>query len=93
MRVRVLFVLVFPMFMRMPVLVSAVVTVLMFILLVRVRRAFVDAKLHALEMVSLRPLEVHVKVAEIELRQLPFERGRFHAEIDERADRHVAADA
>ena len=38
-------------------------------------------------------LEVHVEIAECEFRQLPFEGGGFHAEIDERADGHVAADA
>jgi hypothetical protein len=34
-----------------------------------------------------------VKFAEIELREFPFKSGRFHAEINERADSHVSADS
>ena len=87
------------------VFVPAIVTVLMsmrvvlviavpvLILPVRVGRAFVNAKLHALDILPLRALEVHVEIAEVELREFPFERGGLHAEIDERADGHVAADA
>jgi hypothetical protein len=76
------------------VLVAAAVLVLVrgLILRVRVGRAFVDAKFHALDLLPLLAGEVHVEVAEVELRQLPFERGRFHTEIDQRADGHVAAD-
>lgn len=78
---------------RMPMIMPAIVPMLMFILIVRVRRTFMDAKFHAFQIMPLRPLEVHVEIAEVELRELPFERGWFHAEIDECADRHVAADA
>ena len=76
------------------VIVAAAVLMLVrgLILRVRVGRAFVDAKFHALDLLPLLAVEVHVEVAEVELRQLPFERGRFHAEIDQRADGHVAAD-
>jgi hypothetical protein len=86
-------------FVRMPVLmrvfmrVFARVSLLLdsrFILLVGVRRTFMDAKLHTLDALPLGALEVHVKVADLELRKFPFQRRRLHAEIDEGADRHVA---
>ena len=71
----------------MPVLVSAFVPVLV------VRRAAVDVEFHALDVLPLRAVVVHVEVADVQLAQLPFERTGFHAEINERADHHVAADA
>ena len=63
------------------------------VLRVRVRGAFVDTEFHAFDVLPLLPFEVHVKVADLQLGKLPLESGRLHAEIDERADRHVAADA
>src|SRR5438045_989157 len=57
------------------------------------RRAFMHAEFHPFDVLSLLPLEVHVEVADVELRQLPFERRRFDAEIAKRTDRHVAANA
>ena len=60
---------------------------------VPVRRTLVDAELHPFDLMPLRTVEVHVKIAEIELRKFPFKRGRFHAEIDQCADSHVTADA
>jgi hypothetical protein len=78
-------VMMMPVFMRVAVLVR-------FVLVVRVRRACVDAKLHAFQLLPLFPLKVHVEIAEVELRELPFESGRFYAEIDERTNRHIAAD-
>ena len=87
-------------FVVMPVLVLVLMflllvmmPVLVFILVMRVRRAFVDAELDPLDALALLPLEVHVKIAERELREFPFEGGRLDAEIDQCADRHVAADA
>ena len=80
------------MLMFMSVLVL-VVAFALFILVVRVRRALVDAELHALHLLPLLAVEVHVEIAEIELRELPFEGRGFHAEIDEGADGHVAGDA
>jgi len=74
------------------VVVVAAVMMPVLILRVRVRRAFVDAKFHTLDLLPLLAVEVHVKITEVELRQLPFEGGGFHAEIDEGADGHVAAD-
>ena len=91
MRMRMMFV--FLMLMGMPVIVSAMIAVLVFVLFVRVSRSFMNAKFHALDIVPLLTLEVHVKIAEIKLRQFPFESGRFHAEIDQCADSHVTADA
>jgi len=63
------------------------------VLVVRVRGAFVNAKFHALHLLPLLAVEVHVKIAEIELRELPLEGGRFHAKINKGADGHVAGDA
>ena len=65
----------------------------LFVLVVRVCRAFVDAELHAFHLLPLLALEVHVEIAEVELRELPFESRGFHAEIDEGAHGHVAGDA
>jgi hypothetical protein len=65
----------------------------LFLLVVRVRRAFVDAELHAFHLLPLLPLEVHVEIAEIELGEFPFEGRWFYTEIDEGADGHVAGDA
>ena len=86
------------MFVRTSVLVVVIVfflvmMMLRLVLLVRVRRAFVNAEFHPLDALPLLPFEVHVKVADLELRELPFECGWLHAEIDERADGHVAGDA
>jgi hypothetical protein len=58
-----------------------------------VRRAAVDVELHALDVLPLRAVVVHVEVADVQLAQLPFERAGLHAEVNERADHHVAADA
>ena len=74
----------------MPVLVSAVV--MMFAVLV-VRRAAVDVEFHALDVLPLFAVIVHVEIADVQLAQLPFERAGFHAEVNERADHHVATDA
>ena len=77
------------MMMVMPV----IVIVLFLILVVGVGRAFVDAKLHAFDLLALLPLEVHVEIAEVELGELPLEGGRLDAEVDEGAHGHVAGDA
>jgi len=65
----------------------------MFIVVVRVRCALMDAELNSLDALSLLSLEVHMKIAECEFGELPLESRRFDAEIDQGADRHVAADA
>jgi hypothetical protein len=85
---------VFLMFVRMRfVAVMMLVPAFRFVLIVRVRRAFVDAEFHALDRLPLLPLEVHVKIADLHFRQLPFKYGRRHAEIAKRADGHVTADS
>jgi len=61
--------------------------------LLPVRRAAVDVEFHALDILPLRAVVVHVEIAEVQLAQLPFERAGFHAEVDECADCHVATDA
>jgi hypothetical protein len=82
------------MVMLVPVIMAAIVAMFMgFILVVRMGGPFVDAKFHALHGLTLLPVEVHVEVADVELGELPLQRGGFDAEIDECADRHVAADA
>jgi hypothetical protein len=70
-----------------------VVLVLVLVLFVGVRRALVDTEFHAFDVLALLALEVHVKVADVELGEFPLERGGFHAEVGERADGHVAADS
>ena len=76
----------------MPVLMRVLMSVATF-LPVPVRRPVVDVKFHALDLLPLCEVVVHVEVAEIQLAQLPFERAGFHAQVNECADHHVAADA
>lgn len=77
-----------------PVLVSVLVSVLvMMFAVLMVCRAAVDVELHALDVLPLCAVVVHVEVADVQLAQLPFERAGFHAEVNERADHHVATDA
>ena len=56
------------------------------VLIVRVRRAFVDAELHAFDLLPLRPLEVHVKVADRRASRAPT-RGWTASRRDRRARR------
>ena len=44
--------------------------------------SFVNGELHAFDFLPFLPIEVEVKVAEGELREFPFEGGRFDAEVD-----------
>ena len=77
-------------------LVRALVSVFMrmrVLAVLLVRRAAVDVEFHALDVLPLRAVVMHVEVAEVQFAQLPFERAGFHAEVDECADHHVAADA
>ena len=80
------------------VVVTAGVVVLLLVLVivvarVAVGRAFVDGEADAGDVFAFVLLEVHVEVAEVELREFPFENGRFEAECDECAECHVSADA
>ena len=88
-------------FVRMLVFVMRVFVVMMlplammvvFVLIVRVGRAFVDTEFHALDLLPLLAFEVHLKNADVELREFPFEGRRFDAEVNEGAHGHVAGDA
>lgn len=86
-----------PVFMGVSVLMAmamaVIVTAARLILIVRVGRALMDAKLHAFDCLTLGAVEVHVKVPDIELGKFPLECGGLDAEIDEGADGHIAADA
>ena len=73
--------------MNLPVLIGFLV------LIVRVGRSGVDAELDPLDPLLLTTLEVHVKVAEIKLRQLPLERRRLDPQVAQRPNGHIAADA
>ena len=89
------------MMVAMPMIVVVVVimvvvlmaVIVRFVLVVRVRGALVDAEFYAFHFLPLFPVEVHVKIADIELGQFPLQRGGFDAEIDKGADGHIAADA
>ena len=85
----------FMLVMSMPLLAMVMMMMLVpvLVLLVRMRRALVDAEGHALHVQPLLPLEMHVKIADLQFGELPLEEGRLDAEIAERADGHVAADA
>ncbi len=80
----------------MLVVVMVVVAIAMLVSLALVgcvRRAFVNAKLDAFDFVPVLAVEMHVEIAEVELRELPLERRGFDAKVDERADRHVTGNA
>jgi len=81
-----------PMFVLVMMMPFAMVAVL-FVLVVGVRRAFVNAELHPFHLLPLLAVEVHMEIAEVELGELPFEGGGLDAEIDQSADGHVAGDA
>jgi hypothetical protein len=55
--------------------------------------AAMDVELHALDVLTLRAVEVHVEVAEIEFSDFPLQCAGFHPEVNESAHRHVAADS
>jgi hypothetical protein len=71
----------------LPVLIGVI------ILFVCVDGTSVNAEFHAFHLLALGAFEVHVKIAQFELRKLPFECGWLDAQITEGADRHIAADA
>ena len=64
-----------------------------FVSMPAVRGTLVDVEFHPLDVFPLRAVTVHVEIAEIQLAQFPFEGAGQDAEIDERADHHVAADS
>jgi hypothetical protein len=85
MRMRFL-VVVPPCAMKVPVLFGIV-------LIVGMRSTAMDPKLDALNALPLLPLEVHMKVADLHLREFPFQRGGLYAKVAKCAYHHVAADA
>ena len=91
-------VLVFPLcvFVRMRMSVGMGMRVFRFVVLVLLRpmdSSFVDCETHAFDLLPLRPVEMHMKLADWKLGQFPLESGRTDAEIDQRAYGHVATDA
>ena len=87
----------------MPVMMSVFMIMAMFpvpmcmlmivLMLMLVGRTFMDAEMNAFDLLPLRAIEVHVKIADLELGKLPFQSGRFDTKITQSADHHVAADA
>jgi hypothetical protein len=67
--------------------------VMMCVLLVGVCRTYVDAEFDSGDPLPLGTLEVRVKVADVQFREFPLEGRRLHAQVAERADRHIAADS
>jgi hypothetical protein len=57
-----------------------------------VRAPFVNGEMDSFDTFALGSIKVHVKIAEIDFRQLPLERGRFDAQVHQSANGHVAAD-
>jgi hypothetical protein len=52
-----------------------------------------NIEFHSLDILPLFTVRMHVKVAEVQLSEFPFEGARLDAKVDERANHHVAADA
>jgi hypothetical protein len=79
---RVLMLVRMAVFVRMALLAVVVVmtaTVAVLVPVFVVRRPGVDVELHALDVLPLRPVVMHVKVAEVQLAQFPFQRAGLHA--------------
>ena len=57
------------------------------------RSGTVDTKFHTFDVFPLVAIDMHMEIAYVEFRQFPFQRRRFHPEIAECADSHVAADS
>lgn len=93
MLVTVLMLMGVPMFVRMAMLMLAMMMVTAAIAVFVMRGPFVNVEFHALDVLPLGAVVVHVKVAKLEFVQLPLEGAGLHAEIDKRADHHVAADS
>jgi len=85
--------LLFVFFVVMSFVVVVPATPARFVLLVPVGCPLVDSKLHPLDGLPLLALEVHVEIPKLKLGEFPLESGRFDAEVAERTDGHVAADA
>ena len=77
------------MFMFVRMLVGVV---LLFVLVVGVRGAGVDGKFHALDILPHLALPVGVEIADLQLAELPLERGGLYPQVAERPHGHVTAD-
>ena len=75
------------------IMVVIMMTAALVMIVVVMRSAAVDVEFHALDVLPLRTIVVHVEIAKAEFAELPFEAAWFHPEINERADHHVAADS
>ena len=63
------------------------------ILIMSMRRPFMNPKFHPFDGLALLPLEVHVEVTDLDLREFPLEGRWADPEITQRAHGHIAADA
>ena len=61
--------------------------------LVHMHSTAVNGKPHPLDVLPFSPLKVHVEIADLQLAQLPFEGGRLHPQVAQRAYHHIAGDA
>jgi len=92
--VPMLMILVILMILVMVILVLVMMMFAMILVLMRLMGSTgVDAEAHPFDLLPLGPLEMHVEIPDVDLRQLPFERRRFQPEVAQGADHHVAADA
>jgi hypothetical protein len=82
-------------FMGVLVIVGMFMLVLIriFILVVGVDSAPVNAEFHAFDLLAFGAFEVHVEIAQVELGKLPFESGRLDSQVAQSTHGHIAADA
>jgi hypothetical protein len=57
------------------------------------RGPFMNAEFHAFDFAPLLPVEMHVKIPQVQFGEFPFQGGRFDAEVAESPNGHVTADA
>ena len=85
-------------FVRMAVFLFLIVVVMMVsaavsVGMLLVRGAAVNVEFHALDVLPLGAVVVHVEVTEIQFAQLPLERAGFHTKVNQGANHHVTADS
>jgi len=54
---------------------------------------FMNAEFHSFDFAPLLPVEMHVKIPQVQFGEFPFQGGRFDAEVAESPNGHVTADA
>ena len=101
----VIMVMIMFMIMRVAMVIAVVVMVLMImcmrvlmisrtlVLVVRVHRSPVDAKLYPFDILPFAALEMHVEITDFHLGQFPLESGRLDSQVAQCADSHVAANS